>query len=63
MVKISYKGNRWKRQKELLKRLEGREIKPSPLVADVELASEEFAELFRTPLYEGVTVDTDININ
>ena len=42
-----YKGDRWKRQKELMDKIDKKPTKPSHIISEAELTSKEYEDLFK----------------
>lgn len=45
-----YKGDRWKRQKELMDKIDKKPTKPSHVISDIELSSKKYEDLFKDTL-------------
>ena len=47
-----YKGDRWKRQRELMNRIDKKPTKPSHVISETELTGKEFEDLFKDSMVE-----------
>ena len=53
-----YKGERWKRQRELMDKMDKKPIKASHVISDTKLSSKEYEDLFKDSLVgKAVLVD------
>lgn len=57
-----YKGDRWKRQRELMAKIDKKPTKPSHVISDTELTCKEYEDLFKDSMTEKSLL-TDENVD